>query len=101
MLTYIETSRPWTGPFYRFMTTSEWQNTNRIFTLTKKYKIMRRSSLLNLFRMIMAFFLILSFMVFSEMDDVLSLFGMMLTVMMAIAYIIAEIISSMEDKAKH
>ena len=62
---------------------------------------MRRSSLLNLFRMIMAFFLILSFMVFSEMDDVLSLFGMMLTVMMAIAYIIAELISSMEDKAKH
>jgi hypothetical protein len=49
----------------------------------------------------MAFFLILSFMVFSEMDDVLSLFGMMLTVMMAIAYIIAELISSMEDKAKH
>jgi hypothetical protein len=39
-------------------------------------------------------------MVFSEMDDVLSLFGMMLTVMMALAYIITELIHSINNKAK-
>jgi len=45
----------------------------------------------------MAFFLILSFMAFHEADNVIGLFGMMLTVMMAIAYIAAEIISAFDE----
>ena len=61
---------------------------------------MRRSSVLNLFRMLMVSFFIVSFMVFSEADDVLSLFGMMLTVMMALAYIIAELIHRMNNMSK-
>jgi len=61
---------------------------------------MKRLSVLNLFRMLMVSFIIVSFMVFSEMDDVLSLFGMMLTVMMALAYIITELIHSINNKAK-
>jgi hypothetical protein len=61
---------------------------------------MKRLSVLNLFRMLMVSFLIVSFIVFSEMDDVLSLFGMMLTVMMALAYIITELIHSMNNMSK-
>jgi hypothetical protein len=65
--------------------------------INQKLKNMTSKSLLRLFRIIMAFFLILSFMAFHEADNVIGLFGMMLTVMMAIAYIAAEIISAFDE----
>ena len=57
-------------------------------------------SALNLFRICIVFFLILSFMAFSEGDTVVRGFGLMLTSMMTVAFIGAELSHYADKKSK-
>ena len=59
---------------------------------------MSNKSALRLFRILIAFFLVISFITFREADEVINVFGMLMTVMLGISFICVELLHYTEKK---